>query len=414
MPDIDDPENPGEIFIGTPGRIVAVEDDSRTFHIQLRNGGSARASHEEPVAVAAGTAVLVSEQGWRVIPPAALARDSSVGVVRKISDESIVLESNAGIQLIPNDPHGDLKLSPGNTVEFDVNTGVRRIVSESPIRLRDIGVDDDVLGSYLIDTSGDTGLTFESFGGYEEVAARAKELIETQLDRSSELQEIGAKPVKGVIFTGPPGTGKTHLARIIAHVSGATFYLVSGPSIVSKFVGDSEETLRRLFDEAARQERAIIFFDEIDSIAARRTSDSNGESKRVVAQLLTLLDGFEPSSNVVVIAATNRVEDIDEALLRPGRFDWEIQFGMPTAADRYKILQVNASQLKTVDPLPLEELATLTEGWSGAMLTAIWTEAALLAANAGRKAIGDEDLAVAYERVQNRPIHGRAEASYVA
>lgn len=409
MPDIDDPENPGEIFIGTEGRIVAVEDGGRTFHMQLRNGGSARASHQDPLDVEDGAAVLVNEEGWRVVPPAALARDSSVGVVRKVSDEGIVLESNHGIQLIPNNADSSLDLLPGNTVEFDANAGVRRVISESPIRLRDAGVDGDDLSAYLVDTSEDTELTFESFGGYEEVVARAQELIETQLNRSAEMKAIGAKPVKGVIFTGPPGTGKTHLARIIAGVSGAKFYLVSGPQIVSKWVGDSEETLRRLFEAAERQDRAIIFFDEIDSIAARRSSDSNGESKRVVAQLLTLLDGFEAASNVVVIAATNRVEDIDEALLRPGRFDWEIQFGMPTASDRYKILQVKAGKLKTVEPLPLEELAALTEGWSGAMLTAIWTEAALLAASAGRKAIGDEDLAVAYERVQNRPVRARAE-----
>jgi transitional endoplasmic reticulum ATPase len=409
MPDIDDPENPGEIFIGTPGRVVAVEDGGRTFHMQLRNGGSARASHQDPLDVEAGASILVNEEGWRVVPPAALARDSSVGVVRKVSDEGIVLETNQGIQLIANTAEEGLGLAPGNTVEFDANAGVRRVISESPIRLRDVGVDGDDLSAYLVDTSGDTELTFGSFGGYEEVVVRAQELIETQLNRSAEMKEIGAKPVKGVIFTGPPGTGKTHLARIIAGVSGAKFYLVSGPQIVSKWVGDSEETLRRLFDAAERQDRAIIFFDEIDSIAARRSSDSNGESKRVVAQLLTLLDGFEAASNVVVIAATNRVEDIDEALLRPGRFDWEIQFGMPTVSDRYKILQVKASRLQTIEPLPLEELAALTEGWSGAMLTAIWTEAALLAASAGRKAIGDEDLAVAYHRVHNRPVRTRAQ-----
>lgn len=177
------------------------------------------------------------------------------------------------------------------------------------------------------------------------------------------MKAIGAKPVKGVLFTGAPGTGKTHLARIIADVSGAVFYQVSGPSIVSKWVGDSEETLRRLFEDAAKRECAIIFFDEIDSIAARRSSDSNGESKRVVAQLLTLLDGFKPDSNVIVIAATNRVEDIDEALLRPGRFDWEIAFDLPTERDRLEILKMKAGELQVGDELPIDDLlARLTVG----------------------------------------------------
>lgn len=180
---------------------------------------------------------------------------------------------------------------------------------------------------------------------------------------------------------------------------------------MSKWVGDSEETLRRLFEDAAKRECAIIFFDEIDSIAARRSSDSNGESKRVVAQLLTLLDGFKPDSNVIVIAATNRVEDIDEALLRPGRFDWEIAFDLPTERDRLEILKMKAGELQVGDELPIDDLARATDGWSGAMLTAIWTEAALLAAGDQRSKIADEDLAIAFERVRSRPMHARTDGT---
>ena len=120
------------------------------------------------------------------------------------------------------------------------------------------------------------------------------------------------------VFIGEPGTGKTHLARIIANVADAQFYLVSGPTIVSKYVGDSEETLRMIFAAAQSDKRAIIFFDEIDSIASSRETDTNGVGKRLVAQLLTLMDGFESKGNVVVVAATNRIEDVDPALLRPG------------------------------------------------------------------------------------------------
>lgn len=401
--------NPSEIMVGNPGYVVAVDSDCKTFHVQLQSGAVARVRSTHPVQVEPGDSVVIGQSGWETVPKGTWVEDSSVGVVRKVLPGGVLLETSIGIRLIKKKPKKKLNVAPGNTVEYDEHSGVRRVISESPIRTRDIGVDDDVLSEYLVDTARDTHLTFESFGGYEQVVERAMELIETQLERAEELRTIGAKPVKGVIFTGPPGTGKTHLARIIAHVSGAKFYLVSGPSIVSKWVGDSEETLRRLFDEAANQERAIIFFDEIDSIAARRSHDSNGESKRVVAQLLTLLDGFEEDSNVIVIAATNRVEDIDEALLRPGRFDWEIQFPMPSIEDRYKILQVRASQLETTDSIPLEELAARTEGWSGAMLTAIWTEAALVAAGDRRTAIADEDLAIGYERVRTRPSRVRSE-----
>lgn len=386
-------------------KIVDVIEDGHVFFGRLTNGGSVRFSVPEPVTFGRGDIIFITEGRWYPASDVAWPDDSAVGVVRKLLDNSVVLETGTGIRLLKGKPQIDIAV--GNTVEYTEIDGITRVISDTPLRYRDAGVDDD-LREYVIDPS-ENGLTFDSFGGYEEVVARAKELIETQLDRADELKTIGAKPVKGVIFTGAPGTGKTHLARIIAQVSNAKFYLVSGPSIVSKWVGDSEETLRRLFEEAAKQERAIIFFDEIDSIAGRRTNDSNGESKRVVAQLLTLLDGFEAESNVIVIAATNRVEDIDEALLRPGRFDWEIDFPLPSVEDRHKILQVRAEQLRTIDPLPLEDLARLTDGWSGAMLTAIWTEAALIAAGDGRTAIADEDLALAFERVRNRPVRARAE-----
>lgn len=393
-------------------KILAAADEGQSFYGKLINGSTARFSLGDKADLQRGDVVFVGEDSWQQAPDDVWPDDSSVGVVRKILDDSIALEGGAGIRLIKGLP--SVHVEVGFTVEFNEIDGITRVVSESPLRYRDAGVDED-LREYLLNINdGEESLTFDSFGGYESVIARAKELIETQLERKEELQAIGAQPVKGVIFTGPPGTGKTHLARVIAHVSQAKFYLVSGPSIVSKYVGDSEETLRRLFETAAKEERAIIFFDEIDSIAAKRSNDSNGESKRVVAQLLTLLDGFRASSNVVVIAATNRVEDIDEALLRPGRFDWEIEFALPSVEDRFAILQVRAQQLETKGALPLEEIAELTDGWSGAELSAIWTEAALLAASDRRRAIADEDLAVAFERVQNRPAHIRSEDSGVA
>lgn len=401
----------GEVETRSDGafiKVIEVVEDGYVFFGRTATGGSTRFSFPDPVELERGDIIFVNEQQqWFRAPDAAWADDHSVGVVRKILDDSVVIETSGGGMRVL---HGTSRIDvePGNTVEYTEIDGIVRVLSATPLRYRDSGVDED-LAQYIV-KPGETKLTFDSFGGYEDVKARARELIETQLDRADELRKIGAKPVKGVIFTGAPGTGKTHLARIIADVADAVFYLVSGPSIVSKWVGDSEEALRRLFEDAAKKSRAIIFFDEIDSIAARRSSDSNGESKRVVAQLLTLLDGFEVDSNVIVIAATNRVEDIDDALLRPGRFDWEIEFKLPTQADRLEILKLKASELETEEHLPLEELTLVTDGWSGAMLTALWTEAALVTASDGRKSIADEDLAIALERVRTRPVHARLES----
>ncbi|SDS99159.1 transitional endoplasmic reticulum ATPase [Brevibacterium sandarakinum] len=413
---MDEDETGGEIESRTDGffiKVIDVIEDGHVFYGRLQNGGNSRFSVPQPVDLERGDIIFINnDHQWSPAPDAAWPDDSSVGVVRKILDDrsKIVVETSGGGMRILSGPQ-TVDVEPGNTIQYTEVDGIVDVVSSTPIRYRDTGVDED-LAEYIV-KPGNTPLTFDALGGYDEVKARARELIETQLGRAGELKEIGAKPVKGVLFTGPPGTGKTHLARIIADVSEAVFYQVSGPSIVSKWVGDSEETLRRLFEDAAKKKRAIIFFDEIDSIAARRSSDSNGESKRVVAQLLTLLDGFKPDSNVIVIAATNRVDDIDEALLRPGRFDWEIAFGLPTENDRLKILKMNADELQVDDRLPIDDLARATDGWSGAMLTAIWTEAALLAAGDKRSKIADEDLALAFERVRSRPVRVRTEGANV-
>ena len=188
------------------------------------------------------------------------------------------------------------------------------------------------------------------------------------------------------------------LAQIIAHQSGAEFYKISGPEIFSKWVGQSEELLRKLFDKAAHSDKAIIFFDEIDSVAAQRDDASHESSKRVVAQLLTLMDGFSSQANVVVIAATNRPQDLDLALLRPGRFDWEIHFPYPDQSDREDILMKTARRLQTKDPLPHGYIAARTEGWSAAELAAILSEAALLAVDDGRREIYEEDYIGGYQR----------------
>lgn len=394
-------------------KVLEVLDGGEAFLGRMSNGNTARFSLGSAAGLSRGDVVFVSDAAWEVVPPTAWPDIPEVAIVRRVLDQGILVEVGASIRLLPSAP--GIPIAIGNTVQFNEIDGITRVLHSKPIRFRDAGVDDDAIGEYLVSRDDDSELTFKAFGGYHDVRARAVELIETQLNKRSVLDAIGARPVKGIIFTGPPGTGKTHLARIIAHESNAAFYLVSGPSIVSKWLGDSEDTLRRIFDAAGGDDRAIIFFDEIDSIAERRSGDTHEASRRLVAQLLTLLDGFDQEhNNVVVIAATNRIEEVDPALLRPGRFDWEIRFGLPALVDRLEILEVGKLGLKVVGNLPLQEIATMTEGWSAARLSSVWTEAALVAAGDDRDFIAGEDLAQGFERVMTRPSYEIRKAENVS
>lgn len=402
MPDENETAGP----IGNLVRVLRVDAEQLTIHFQLPDGRTGRASGLANLgAVDRGDVLILHDQGWEQAPNDVWHETNSIGIVRRILEDGTVVV-DTGVYFRPVTNSRNVELERGNTVEYSDVQGIVRVIAQRPIKSGIFGADsDDVVSEYLVDRAGE-GPTFAEFGGYPEVIERARELIETQLERRAQLDAIGARPVKGILFTGAPGTGKTHLARIIARESQADFYLISGPSIVSKWVGDTEDTLRKIFEAATRSTngRAIIFFDEIDSIAEKRSGDSHESSKRLVAQLLTLMDGFDDGGkSVVVIAATNRVEALDPALTRPGRFDWEIEFGLPTPMDRLDILRVGAARLRTAEDLPLEDIAIATEGWSAAELSAIWTEAALVAAGDDRAFVAGEDVAYAYERVMTRP-----------
>ncbi len=377
---------------GTLAKVRFVEDEHYVY-LQLQNGNVGWAHSSDPVDFAPGTPILITGDQIEEAPDGAWREDPWIGVVRIKNDDRTVLEFAGQTRVVPTNT---VPYEVGYTVEALI-TGVIEVLSKQPIRLLDLPeIDDSTISNFLFD---ETELTFDDFGGIQKVVDRARELIETPLRHRDELAEIGARAVKGILFTGEPGTGKTMLARIIARETNTAFYQIKGPEIVSRWYGQSEEILRKLFDHASKQESAIIFFDEIDSVAAQRDEDAHEASKRIVAQLLTLMDGVGTGANIVVIAATNRPDDIDTALRRPGRFDWEIKFPHPDRDDRHAILSVSARKLKTSGAMPHDSIADLTEGWSAAELTAIWTEAALLAANDGRKVMMAEDYFEGYKRV---------------
>jgi transitional endoplasmic reticulum ATPase len=360
-------------------------------------------SADEPFDFEVGTVLLVRAADNHLEPaPASLwLEETWVGVVRLRLDDVTVVDSSGRLRLVPT--NADIEYMERNTVEVSDVSGIVRVLSRDPIRFLDLpAIDDRVIAEFRTDSDATEPASYEDFGGLQSVVARAQELIELPLEHHEKLAHIGARPIKGVLFTGPPGTGKTMLARIIAARANAPFYEISGPEVFSKWYGESEELLRKLFADAARHERAIIFFDEIDSVAAHRSDEAHEVSRRVVAQLLTLMDGFTSKQNVIVIATTNRPQDIDVALRRPGRFDWEVAFPLPGLADRIAILETTARRINVLSPLPHTLIAHQTHGWSGAELAAIWSEAALLAVADDRAVIVAEDYVGGYERVADQ------------
>ncbi|KAF9106181.1 AAA ATPase cdc48 [Mortierella sp. AM989] len=218
---------------------------------------------------------------------------------------------------------------------------------------------------------------YDDIGGCRKQMAQIRELVELPLRHPQLFKSIGIKPPRGILMFGPPGTGKTLMARAVANETGAFFFLINGPEIMSKMAGESESNLRKAFEEAEKNSPAIIFIDEIDSIAPKREKTNGEVERRVVSQLLTLMDGLKARSNIVVMAATNRPNSIDPALRRFGRFDREIDIGIPDPTGRLEILRIHTKNMKLDDDVDLEQIASETHGYVGSDVASLCSEAAM-------------------------------------
>lgn len=236
---------------------------------------------------------------------------------------------------------------------------------------------------------GTPSISYEDIGGIKNAVSRLREMIELPLRHPELFKRLGVEAPKGVLLHGPPGTGKTLLAKAVAHETNANFYTIGGPEIMSKYYGESEERLREIFKNAEEKAPAIIFIDEIDSIAPKREEVSGEVERRVVAQLLSLMDGMSSRGKVVVIGATNRVNAIDPALRRPGRFDREIEIGVPDKEGRLEILQIHTRGMPLEKDVDLGIIADMSHGFVGADLQAVAKEAAIRAL---RKVLPEIDL----------------------
>ncbi len=241
------------------------------------------------------------------------------------------------------------------------------------------GTNVQILAEPAPEAKGVPRTTYEDIGGLHEEIQRIREMVELPLRHPELFQRLGIEPPKGVLLHGPPGCGKTLLARAVANESEANFYSINGPEIMSKFYGESEARLREMFQQAQKNAPSIIFIDELDAIAPKREEVTGEVERRVVAQLLALMDGLSGRGYLIVIGATNRPEALDPALRRPGRFDREIEIGVPDQKGRFEVLQIHTRGMPLKDDVDMNKLAKMSHGYTGADLSSLGRETAMKA-----------------------------------
>jgi proteasome regulatory subunit len=246
-------------------------------------------------------------------------------------------------------------------------------------------------------------VTYEDIGGLEEQMQEVRETVEMPLEKPEMFEEVGIDPPSGVLLYGPPGTGKTMLAKAVANQTDATFIKMAGSELVHKFIGEGAKLVRDLFQVARDHEPAVIFIDEIDAIASKRTdskTSGDAEVQRTMMQLLSEMDGFDERGEIRIIAATNRFDMLDRAILRPGRFDRLIEVPKPNEEGREIIFKIHTRTMNVDDDVDFEELAAVTENASGADVKAVCTEAGMFAIRDDRRVITMADFQNAWEKIQ--------------
>ena len=322
-----------------------------------------------------------------------------VGYIQDLTDNHAIVRSSNGTVF---------QVSVNSSIDRDLlKPGTRISMNQDTLTVIDILNDgwDPLVASREIIEKPDT--MYEEIGGMEEQINQLKQAIELPLNKPDTFKKMGLTPPKGVLLTGPPGTGKTMMARALANSTSATFIGLVGSELAQKYIGEGGRLVRELFDLAKQKSPTIIFIDEIDAIGSKRLDSSTSgdrEVQRTLMQLLAEMDGFDATSNIKIIAATNRPELLDKALLRPGRLDRIIEIGLPDKDGRLDILQIISKQIPTDKEVNLQQVSVQTKGFSGAELKALIMEAGLNAISNNRESISREDMKLALDIINENKV----------
>jgi proteasome regulatory subunit len=296
------------------------------------------------------------------------------------------------------------KLEVGDRVAINDSFSVQRVLDdETDARAQAMEVDESPTVEY------------DDIGGLDDQLREVREAVEDPLVNPEKFEKVGVEPPSGVLLHGPPGTGKTMLAKAVANQTDATFIKMAGSELVRKFIGEGSRLVRDLFDLADQNEPAIIFIDEIDAVAAKRTdskTSGDAEVQRTMMQLLSEMDGFDERGDVRIIAATNRFDMLDSAILRPGRFDRLIEVPEPDQTARERILDIHAAEMNVAEEVDFSDLARRTDGFSGAQLASLTTEAGMFAIRDDRDEVRREDFDDAYEKLTSEGEDSELGSSY--
>ncbi len=317
-----------------------------------------------------------------------------VATVQEITDEGVIIKQHGNNQEALTEVTDDMRSGLEPDARVAVNNSlsvVKQLDKETDVRARVMQVEHS------------PDVTYADIGGLDDQLVEVRETVEMPLQQPDMFREVGIDPPSGVLLHGPPGTGKTLLAKAVANQTDATFIKMAGSELVHKFIGEGAKLVRDLFEVARENEPAVIFIDEIDAIAAKRTeskTSGDAEVQRTMMQLLAEMDGFDERGEIRLIAATNRFDMLDRAILRPGRFDRLIEVPKPDETGREKIFRIHTRSMNVADDVDFEALAADTEAASGADVKAICTEAGMFAIRDDRTEVRMDDFEEAWAKIQ--------------